>query len=121
MNEEKGIPTEVVPPVVVPAPGSAGNEPVSSSRIRAAISSGDLALAAALMGRNVELDLGDLRPTGVKGEVFVYDLRSAHRIVPAAGQYPVLMYPGARRGRAEIDNGKVLLTADAESLEFLTD
>ena len=47
LNERKGIPTEVVQPVIF------GNGPVSSSRIRSAISSGDLKLAAALMGRDL--------------------------------------------------------------------
>lgn len=126
MNERKGIPTEVVPHV--PLGGANGTGPVSSSRIRFAILSGDLALAAALMGRNVELDLSDLCPldfqSGDAGGQ-VYDLRSVRRIVPAAGEYSVLMYPGGAGGRVNVENGKVFLpgrrtSERVERLEFLT-
>jgi riboflavin kinase/FMN adenylyltransferase len=110
MNEKKGIPTELVPPV------ENGNIPVSSSRIRSAILRGDISLAAALMGRTVELDLSDLNPAGVKP---VYDLRSARRIVPETGRYPVLIYPGAVRCEMAAENGKIFLPAKAERLEFI--
>ena len=111
-NRRKGIPTEVVEPVIV----AAGL--VSSSRIRSAILSGNLKQAAVLMGRNVELDLSDLRPEGQ-----VYDFNSVHRIVPAEGKYPVLIYPGRKAGWAITENGKVYLSGGTvgppESLEFI--
>ena len=118
MNERKGIPTEVVPPVE----DEAG--PVSSSRIRSAIILGDLALAAALMGRNVELDLSDLRSVDTGNDSFVYDLRSVQRLIPAAGRYPVVMYPGAVKGWADAENGKLILSGariigKVENLEFI--
>ena len=50
INEKKGIPTDIVPPVFF------FNEPVSSSRIRSAIHRGDLKLAAHLMGRDVDIE-----------------------------------------------------------------
>ena len=48
VNEGKGIPTDIVPPVVL------FDKPVSSSLIRSAIHRGDLKLAALLMGRDIE-------------------------------------------------------------------
>ena len=48
INEKKGIPTDIVPPVIL------FDKPVSSSRIRSAIRRGDLKLAALLMGRDIE-------------------------------------------------------------------
>ncbi|MDR0497104.1 MAG: FAD synthetase family protein [Treponema sp.] len=127
MNERKGIPTEVVPPV------EAAAGPVSSSRIIAAIISGDLALAAALMGRNFELELLGVESTDFKPvlkdcrESVVYDLRSVRRIVPMRGQYQVMIHPGGNYCRAEAENGKVFLqsaegsieNADIQSIEFV--
>jgi len=117
MNERKGIPTVVVPPV------QANAGVVSSSRIRFAISSGDLVLAAALMGRNVELDISDIAP--VFGQSVVYDLRSVNRIIPAFGRYAVRIHPACINSWVDIDyNGKVFLPRmsaleTVESLEFL--
>jgi FAD synthase len=41
---------EIVPEVCYPADGLEGSLPVSSSRIRAAIAAGDIALAQAMLG-----------------------------------------------------------------------
>jgi len=124
MNKRKGIPTEIIPPVTLA--GEFGKGLVSSSRIRSAIISGDLKKASVLMGRNVELDLSDIKPEFVdtdKLKGLVYDLRSVHRIVPASGQYSVIMYPGKISGRAVTENGKVFLYGKSdlpvESLEFI--
>jgi riboflavin kinase/FMN adenylyltransferase len=89
MNERGGIPTEIVPPVLETG------LPVSSSRIRTAISQGDVAAAAALLGRNLELDLRGVRPQpgerdGVKGSFFNTRER-LHRVLPAPGQYRALV------------------------------
>jgi riboflavin kinase/FMN adenylyltransferase len=127
INQEKGIPTELVTPVI------AGTEQVSSSRIRPAISGGDLSLAAALMGRNVELDLAGLKPSDLRSADIksvdiesgglVYEPRSHHRIVPADGQYSVLIKPGAHSAQVYIEGGKIFLPGQAqgsvESLEFV--
>jgi riboflavin kinase/FMN adenylyltransferase len=113
MNKRKGIPTELVLPLE-----AAGKGPVSSSRIRSAIISGNFALAAALMGRGFELDVSDLKPAGL-----AYDLGAVHRIVPKTGQYPVLIKPGACLCRADVKDGKVFVPikqdCPAESIEFL--
>ena len=122
MNRELGIPTEVVSQIYL---NYAGNcEPVSSSRIRSAILSGDLKQAAALMGRNVRVDISDL--LFMDG---VYDLRAAGRIVPASGEYEVRIHPGRINGRAITKDGIIDLSyymqdhgeriKTAESLEFL--
>ena len=119
INERKGIPTEVLSPV------EDKYGPVSSSRVRSAVLSGDLKLAAALMGRNLELDLSDLETADAAPANSVYDLRSAERIVPAAGQYPVLIHPGAVAGRATLKDGKVFLSKlngsgdPVERIEFI--
>jgi FAD synthase len=108
-NELKGIPTEIVPPVLW------GNEPVSSSRIRSAISRGDLAEAGALLGRRFELDLSGIRGLPlVKGEEegMIFDLSSPHRITPAAGRYRVFLNPRKVSGvytEITVKRGKVFI------------
>ena len=61
MNEKRGIPTEIVSPVTLP--NELGGGPVSSSRLRSAILSGDIKLASELMGRS--FDFLERQPTGV--------------------------------------------------------
>ena len=130
MNDRRGIPTEIVPPVVESL--AAGSGSVSSSRIRSLVISGDLKLAAELMGRNFSLDLSDIVPlqskTGSKAnrpaerkkrEVYLYDIRSVNRVAPADGHYSVLMYPGCIKNSVDVKGGKVYLSDKAESLEFI--
>ena len=127
INSRKRIPTELVAPVELPS--AFGTGPVSSSRVRSAILSGDLKMAAALLGRNFELDLSDIKPAAVvwgERHGLAYDLRSVHRIVPAAGLYPVLLSPGSTKSAAYVEEGKVFLpelqSADsAEGIEFIMD
>jgi FAD synthase len=115
INEGKGIPTELVPPVYLQE--AVLNEPVSSSRIRKAILAGNLKLASELLGRNFSLDLSDLKSEYIESG-YVYDLCPVCRIVPAKGQYSVLMYPGGIAGLAYAENGKIFLPVEAESIEF---
>jgi riboflavin kinase/FMN adenylyltransferase len=115
LNEEKGIPTELIPPVY-----SAGSGLVSSSLIRQAILAGNLKLASELLGRNFNLDLSDLKAE-YNGSGYFYDLCSVCRISPAAGQYSVLMFPCGIVGRVYAENGRIFLPMEAESLEFVTD
>ena len=128
INSGNGIPTELFLPIALPL--EAGNSPVSSSRIRSAVISGDLENAAAFLGRNFGLDLSDITPVygqneykgfkknGRKHSKYVYDLRSVNRITPAGGGYSVLIYPGGKTSRADVEDGKVILSEEAESLEF---
>jgi riboflavin kinase/FMN adenylyltransferase len=132
INERKGIPTELVPPVYMRMPDGTANEPVSSSFIRKAVLAGELKLAAELLGRNFSLDLSDLKAE-YAGSGFVYDLCSVNRITPADGQYSVLMFydskaEGFANGHADgmpgwacVENGKIFLPGKAESVEFVTD
>ena len=115
INGRRGIPTELVQPVTLQS------EPVSSSRLRSAVISGGLELAASLAGRNFCLDLSDIKPvsSGSDERKFVYDLRSVQRIAPAAGSYSVVINPGGMTCRAYTENGKVFLPFRAESLEFI--
>jgi riboflavin kinase/FMN adenylyltransferase len=84
LMSEDGIVADLVEPVMD------GQRPVSSSRIRAAISAGDLSAAAALLGRPVRIDLSDI-PARAVGEGFSYDAASAFRILPPAGRYTALV------------------------------
>ena len=121
MNKARGIPTEVIEPV------SEADGPVSSSRIKSAIISGDMKKAAVLMGRNMELDLSDLKPAEYRRDDsesndLVFDLKTVHRIFPANGKYPVIINPGAVSGQVLTENGKVFLPGNvnrADSLEFI--
>ena len=122
INEGKGIPTEIVSPL------SLAGGPVSSSRIRSAIISGDLKLAAILMGRNLELDLSGLKPVRLKSGGFQsgglsYDLREVQRVIPAQGSYPVLLYPAGKKAASKevafFEDGKIFLPEKAESIEFI--
>jgi riboflavin kinase/FMN adenylyltransferase len=123
MMLEAGIKTEVLAPIME------SGQPVSSSRIRQAVSRGDLAGAARLLGRNLEIDLSEI-PVQQKGEYESYDAVSASRIVPTEGKYRTLLY-GADSGagiEAEITikDGKILVpeaaggnTFSAERVEFI--
>jgi riboflavin kinase/FMN adenylyltransferase len=94
-------------PVDLVDPVEEGGRPVSSSRIRELISSGDLALAAVLLGRKVRIDLADI-PAAGSGEGRFYDTASAFRVTPPPGAYKVLVYGGdSETGiAAEISIGK---------------
>ena len=88
---------------------------------------GDLILASALMGRNVELDLEGVKPEEAAGSrrvPLVYDLRYVQRIVPIHGRYNVNIHPGAVNCQVDVENGKVLLPGylsetQVQSIEFL--
>jgi riboflavin kinase/FMN adenylyltransferase len=69
MNEERGIQTELIVPVLE------GSEPVSSSRIRAWVRAGDFAAAKVALGHPFVMDVGD---------------ESAGRVVPPDGTYLVV-------------------------------
>jgi riboflavin kinase/FMN adenylyltransferase len=80
-----GIPAEVAAPVLE------GPYPVSSSRIRSAISAGELSRAALLLGRNVEVDCGGMTSVPRDGGRF-YPIDPRLRIIPAPGRYLALLY-----------------------------
>jgi riboflavin kinase/FMN adenylyltransferase len=112
---EAGIPVEVLPPVME------GGEPVSSSRVRGAIRSGDLSLAAALLGRPPVLDLSDLPGEDLPGEGGrVFDPGARFRVCPPPGRYGV-RFPGGAPGTALIEGGKIAVPPPfgAGRLEFL--
>jgi len=122
INEKNGIPTELIPPVYLGEADGAIGEPVSSSFIRKAVIAGNLKLASELLGRNFSLDLSDLKPEYIESG-FVYDFCSVHRIAPAVGRYSVLMFPYGKAdgiaGQANVEDGKIILPMEAESLEFV--
>lgn len=118
MNDKSGIVTEVVPPILM------GDRPISSSRIRAAIASGDLVEASNLLGRNVEIDLVDVPPTP-RSDGIVFNVRATARLTPPNGRYPVLLKyrQGTQKKEAfiEIQKGMVQIPyqIDCESVEFI--
>jgi FAD synthase len=113
MNGARGIDTEIMPPVLE------ASQPVSSSRIRAAITAGDLGMAAALLGRPFELDLRGMAKEKAESDGkmgWVYDAASVHRIIPAQGRYKV------RFGEIDVlkEKGKVFIPGpDADSIELI--
>jgi len=118
MNEGNGIPTEVVPPVLK------DGLPISSSRIRTAIAAGNLVEAAALLGRNVDIDLVDV-PTTPGNAMIMFDVRAAHRIAPPDGRYSAVLYDRQSLARATtrigVKNGVVSVPSglDVQRVEFI--
>jgi riboflavin kinase/FMN adenylyltransferase len=118
INRQAGVRTEVVPPVL------AGDLPVSSSRIRTAISQGEIDTAAALLGRRVELDLAGLASRPREGGVF-YDTRPHSRIIPPPGRYPAVLRgedcPGGIETEVLVEGEGVLVPSPggADRIEFL--
>jgi riboflavin kinase/FMN adenylyltransferase len=119
MTEAEGIRTEILHPVLE------GRHPVSSSRIRAAIRAGDLALAALLLGRSLRIDLRDIVPAAA-GAGFVYDMRAARRVLPPDGLYHVAVSGRGGTGEAEIEinGGRIIVPRRREEavteIEFKT-
>jgi riboflavin kinase/FMN adenylyltransferase len=113
-----GISVDVVDPVLE------GPDPVSSSRIRSAISEGDVSQAAHLLGRNVEIDVTGMTVRSRAGGRF-YHTASQNRISPVPGRYRVLVHgkeagPGIKTGVSVEQEGVfVPLGIEAERIEFL--
>jgi riboflavin kinase/FMN adenylyltransferase len=106
INRPRGIETEILPHVME------GGEPVSSSRIRRAISRGDLALASRLLGRKAGLYLGDMSSGGN-----VFDVAARRRITPPDGSYGVFLFGKTGEGvkaRVDIDRGRVIIPSSVE-------
>jgi riboflavin kinase/FMN adenylyltransferase len=103
-----GIVTEVLAPVL------AGSKPVSSSRIRTALASGDFAQAEKLLGRAYELDLAGF-PCSREDGLARYELGAGGSIALPSGSYPVRTRgeDSGEKGRAEarICNGYLLLAS----------
>ncbi|MDR2133888.1 MAG: FAD synthetase family protein [Treponema sp.] len=120
-----GLGTELLEPVMD------GGLPVSSSRIREAVSAGNMELAASLLGRNMETDLSGV-PFLDRGESRVYDAAAAFRLVPRDGLYKARLYGAdSVRGaetRVSVINGKIAVPEmerggekgfEPEKIEFL--
>ncbi|MDR1239786.1 MAG: riboflavin biosynthesis protein RibF [Treponema sp.] len=119
---EDGLTADLVEPVME------GRHPVSSSRIRSLVSAGDLAAAAALMGRALRIDLSGMAVSD-GGEGRCYDAASVSRITPRPGSYRVLVR-GAGAGRETtvfIKDRKIFIPAKTgdpvfgvEDIEFIS-
>ena len=112
MNEQDGVPTEIIEQISLPR--ELGGGPVSSSRLRSAVIQGDLPLAAALTGRNFELDLEGVRPLKMQSTCMVYNLNAIHRIAPIKGRYKVVIHPGAFPGEVKAGDGNIYLYPETE-------
>jgi riboflavin kinase/FMN adenylyltransferase len=104
MAGRAGIRTEIIPPVIE------GRHPVSSSRIRAAVASGDLESASLLLGRPFGIDLSGL-PSSVQDGERIFDAGAAMRITPPSGLYTALVFSarsesGVRTG-ISVTGGKI--------------
>jgi FAD synthase len=111
LTNAQGITTEVIPPIL------SGGQPVSSSRIRAAVLAGDLAGAEALLGRKVELDLAGCAARQAE-DFLVFDLASAGRLLPPAGRYSALVYGASGKSAATellIGKGTLCLPLDVDA------
>jgi riboflavin kinase/FMN adenylyltransferase len=117
MNEAAGIRTEVVPPIME------GASQVSSSRIRSAIRSGSFNEAAALLGRNVEIDCFGLIGRRETGGTF-FDTQGGGRVTPPPGKYPVVLYeaddPEGKKTEISVEEGGFLVPSpyNAQRVEF---
>jgi riboflavin kinase/FMN adenylyltransferase len=120
INDERGIETEVLDPV------SRDREPVSSSRIRAAIASGRISEAAALLGRNVEIDLTGLPVIQGSGGNYI-NFGSRQRIIPPCGKYSVILYevdsPDGTQTEISVDPEGIFVPSrfNARCIEFLAE
>jgi riboflavin kinase/FMN adenylyltransferase len=113
LNADRGVITEVVPPV------KEGALPVSSSGIRAAIVAGDFTRARAVLGRNVAIDMEGI-PSRAGTEGVVFDLVSSNRVIPPEGRYRVIVYEhrGKNGGTGteveiSISAGKICIPSDS--------
>jgi riboflavin kinase/FMN adenylyltransferase len=113
------------PPAEVVSPVMEEGLPISSSRIREAVSEGRLEKAALLLGRRVEINLTGLRPRPVPGGLF-YESRSHCRLLPPPGRYRVRCYGFPENGGTEAE---VLIAGDGivvppanrvDRIEFIT-
>ena len=99
VNEAKGIPTEIIPPV------QDDDGLISSSRIRMAIVRGNIPLAAELLGRNFELDVS---PCNDDGKKLIFDVSG--RLLPPPGTYRVRLNKKMINGQDEgIWEGDIVL------------
>jgi riboflavin kinase/FMN adenylyltransferase len=89
----------------LPALRAAGGV-VSSSRIREALAAGDIALAEALLGRRLEIDLRGITPRGAGPRRWAYDLSEAGLLAPAAGVYTALS--AGKETRVEVEGTRIL-------------
>jgi riboflavin kinase/FMN adenylyltransferase len=104
-----------------------GGSAVSSSRIRRAISAGDLREAALLLGRNVEFDLAGIPATPSGRDAISYNARDQRRVMPPAGKYRARIYgsvsgcldSAVREGEVSIASGTIFVPTAAGGKEFM--
>jgi riboflavin kinase/FMN adenylyltransferase len=108
-----GVAVEVLQSKTLGGEHGLRERPISSSRIRAAIRSGNVREAAELLGRPVEVDLSAPVSVSESGPVF----RLSGRILPPPGTWRVRILRGASPGEAGEalirENGKIALTGGA--------
>jgi len=117
--EKKGIEVEIIPPL------SDGEFTISSSRIRKAISSGDLKSVNTWLGRNFVLDMLNIPFKIEEG----FDPAFYKRLIPPDGEYSVLVYETVKKEgekiKITIKERKIIFPStinafSIKSIEFLT-
>jgi len=113
-----------IPAVIVPVLTEGGKQ-ISSSRIRSAVSRGELKDAAGMLGCPFTVDLAGV-PAFAAGNATVYDISGQDRLLPPPGKYAVYLLGGAGPGvktRAEIlvEGGNIIVEEGVgfEYVEFL--
>jgi riboflavin kinase/FMN adenylyltransferase len=104
----RDIPTAIVPPL------THGDEPISSSHIRSAITCGELKAAAAMLGRPFTVDLAEASVVSADG--ISYDIAGQGCLLPPPGRYPVTLFDknfdrgSARQTDIRIENGSIIIS-----------
>ena len=102
LNDSRGIPTTVIQALKY------GEEPISSSQIRSAITRADLKAAAAMLGRPFTVDFAGaptypVNKTAGSGIAYgiAYDIAGQGRLLPPPGRYRVFLL-----GKNSVQNAK---------------
>jgi riboflavin kinase/FMN adenylyltransferase len=99
LAREMGLEAEIVEPLEI------GGAPVSSSRIRKALSEGRLGEAAALLGRPFEISMADFRAERREGRTILFP-GEGKMVLPAPGEYRVrFMSEGKTLGSGILECG----------------
>lgn len=106
LNGAKGIPTDIVESLMEKG------LPISSSRIRAAVSRGELDEATLMLGRRFTFDLEGAEKTGQKDAeaALIVDALALGRVLPPPGSYRVLL----RRGDSPVPGEAIPAEITAE-------
>jgi len=86
-------------PAAVIEPLTEGSQPISSSRIRSALSHGNLNVAQTMLGHPFTVDLAgaSVSRSGIASNAIVYDIAGQGRLLPQPGSYSAILLAKAGR------------------------